>query len=147
MDDTGASEAGEGQPRATPIPLRLPGCLTGVFMGLFVFAWGMATFERVLPTVLMYFGGAVTGILLTRQYAIVGERRWGAKAPDGVQMLATDLRMLRLRAPDHRLRLPQGAPIQERLLHEALYALKWAGNFVLIVTIAAAMYQVMQVKI
>jgi len=129
--------------RSTPVWLRFPGCLTGILVGIILMSVVLSWLERILPTLVLCLGGMVLGIGLTRLYALLGERRWGNATPDTVQMLANDLGMFRLRAPDYRVRLPRGAPFSERALHEAVYILKWSGNLLLVSSLAVLMYSIM----
>ena len=134
----------ESEPGASaPIGSRLPGCSVGIIFGIALMSLAIAWLEGLLPPLALSLGGVVFGVSLTRVYAVVAERRWGAEVPDTVQMLVADLRMVRLRSPDYRFQLLKTAPLSERALHEALYVLKWIGNVFLIAGLGAAMYLVM----
>jgi len=122
---------------------RLPGCFTGLLVGLVIMSFGLAMLERFVPALVLSFAGVVVAVAMSRPYASVGEKRWGVRAPDTVEMLLRDLQMIRLKEPDFRIRLPQDSPLSDRLLHEALYILKWGGNFLLVASLAAAMYSAM----
>jgi hypothetical protein len=122
---------------------RVPGCLVG-FLAFIFLASLPETLGLRIPGVPLALASLGAGVGCLTLYVRAVRRRWGVDGPDVVQLLERDLvSVRRRRIDDYRLRLDSDWPMRERLLHEALYTVKWLGHLLVFAGAGWLIYQLM----
>ena len=121
---------------------RSPGCLLAVV--LFVILFTVADLASgAVPGIIVSILGVALGLGALVLYRRIVAARWGIRPPDPAQLMAGDLTSMTSRsAHDFRLSLPQRTSFGERVLHEALYALKWLGTLLVFAGVGTVVYRV-----
>ena len=97
-----------------------------------------------VPSVVLAAVAIVLGVGCVTIFRRAMASRWGITSPDVVQLLGHDLGGIRrLRLDDYRLVLPKPTSPRDRLLHEALYSLKWIGHLLIFSGLGFVLYRIM----
>jgi hypothetical protein len=97
-----------------------------------------------VPAIPLALVSLAAGVGCLTIYVRAVRSRWGVESPDVVQLLEHDLKSLGMKhLDDFRLRHATDWPMRERLLHEALYTVKWLGHLLVFAGAGWLIYQLM----
>ena len=122
---------------------RALGCLVSFVAFIFLLSLPEALGLRV-PAIPLALVSLAAGVACLTIYVRTVRSRWGIESPDVVQLLEHDLMSVGMRRlDDFRLRPAGDWSMRERLLHEALYTVKWLGHLLVLAGAGWLIYQLM----